>query len=194
MKKEYKIFVVDDDQFFLKVFSRKVAKSTKVKVVSFDNAEDCLARLNENPDLIITDFYLANGRSDRMNGDELLKQVKVINEKIPVMIMSAQEHSELMIDLLQMGAADYIDKNTSTLERSMTGVRNILNQIVKDYQTKEQKKVLQMLIGVFALISVPIFILNFLAPALIVYYVFASLFVMVGLSVYNTMDMERKVS
>lgn len=90
-KKDYTIFMVDDDQMFLKAFSRKVQNSTNVTVKSYSNAEDCLAAIEEKPDMIITDFYLANGREDRMNGDQLLKKVNANNYNIPVMVMSAQE-------------------------------------------------------------------------------------------------------
>ena len=137
-KKDYTIFMVDDDQMFLKAFSRKVQNSTNVTVKSFSNAEDCLAAIEEKPDMIITDFYLANGREDRMNGDQLLKKVNASNYNIPVMVMSAQEQSAFVLDLLQMGAVDYIDKNTKTLEDSLFWISKMIMKMKKEYYQKEQ--------------------------------------------------------
>lgn len=187
-RKEYTVFLVDDDQMFLKAFSRKVANSAKVKVKSFSNAEDCLSSMDEKPDLIVTDFYLANGRDDRMNGDQLLKEVQMIDKKIPVMMMSAQEHSHLMIDFLQMGAADYLDKNKSTLESSIENIRRAMSKIRIDYQSKEQKKILRTLFTVLAAVALPLMALNFVAPAFIPYYVVMAFSSLVILSIYSMFE------
>ncbi|MBM4348108.1 MAG: sigma-54-dependent Fis family transcriptional regulator, partial [Deltaproteobacteria bacterium] len=59
----------------------------------------------ENPDLILLDHWLPG-----INGDEVLRQIKEKDPEIPVIIMTAQGSIEMAVNLMKMGAFDFLVK------------------------------------------------------------------------------------
>jgi len=79
-------------------------------VISFDKAEDVLSLLknnNEKIDLIISDIKLQEGL---MDGMELLRHIKAIDNSIPVIIITGNLYLEYAIDALRFGASDFFTK------------------------------------------------------------------------------------
>ena len=59
----------------------------------------------ENPDLVLLDHWLPG-----INGDEVLQKIKEDNPETPVIIMTAQGSIELAVNLMKMGAFDFLVK------------------------------------------------------------------------------------
>jgi two-component system, OmpR family, response regulator len=57
---ELSVFLVDDDKMFLTSLAHqlKTMFKSKTKIQAFTTGEECLKHLNENPDIIILDYYL----------------------------------------------------------------------------------------------------------------------------------------
>lgn len=165
------IFLVDDDEMYLKAMTHKVSKNAKAKVKSFTSGEDCLASINENPDLVVTDFFLSASNPDAMNGDELLKRVKEYDENISVLMMSAQEHASLASTFIKLGADDYIDKNLKNINQAMEGVSDRMKDIHLEKISAAQEKLRQTLLTFTFIMMMTTVATHFLMPAITPYFV-----------------------
>jgi CheY-like chemotaxis protein len=77
--KELKIFIVDDDEFFLKLITSCLSKFTDFTIYEFSSYEDCL-KSKVKPDIAILDYYIGTDNNDRTNGVKVLGQLR---EKYP---------------------------------------------------------------------------------------------------------------
>ena len=72
------------------------------------NADEALAAINaEEPALMILDIWL---KDSRMDGIDILKQVKRNNPSVPVVIISGHGNIEIAVAAIKQGAYDFIEK------------------------------------------------------------------------------------
>lgn len=106
------IYVIEDNQYYAKLIKANLNRSGYNKVDVFYSGELALESLNtDEPNCIILDHILSN---NGMNGSDVLKNVKKINSKIDVIILSGQGDVKIASDLMKFGAFDYIVKNDMT--------------------------------------------------------------------------------
>jgi DNA-binding NtrC family response regulator len=75
----------------------------KVKV--FDNGELCLNCLDENPGVICLDINMPG-----LSGLEILKQLRLANRDIAVMVITKNDTLDFAIEAMKIGAFDYLVK------------------------------------------------------------------------------------
>lgn len=98
------ILIVDDDKSIR--YSLKRMMEGKYSILTAQNGEEALERLKESsPDLIIMDIKMP-GRS----GIDVLREIKSIDAKSLVIIMTAYGTTETAIEAMKYGAFDYILK------------------------------------------------------------------------------------
>ena len=117
----FKIFVVEDDPFYGKLLQHHLGLNPDYEVSLFSTGGACLEALYHKPDVISIDYGLPD-----MNGGELLRKIRSVNDAIPVVIISGQDDIGTAVDLLKQGARDYIVKNDNTknlLWRSIVNIR-----------------------------------------------------------------------
>jgi len=136
----YKVFVVDDDEWYSKLLEYTLKLNPDFEVFKFHNGKDLIDNLSEKPSLITLDYRLPD-----MDGAEILKKIKDFNPEIEVIIVSEQENIETAVELLKKGAYDYLVKTKDIKDRLLNTVHNILkNNALKtkiDYlQTEVEKK------------------------------------------------------
>ena len=104
MPKE-KIVVVDDDEYMREGLVETL-DSPEFSVVSFDNAAAALDEISDgSASILLTDL-----RMPEMDGMELLAQVKRLDPKLPVVMMTAFATIETAVEAMKKGAFDYIMK------------------------------------------------------------------------------------
>jgi len=121
------IFVVDDDQLVTSTIAARL-KNDGYMVREFAYGEECLAALDEKPDLIILDFYFVKNDAVPMNGMEVFDRICGIAPEIPVIMLSAQEKGEVVLEFARKGIADYVIKDTRLSESLHQSVKNILEK------------------------------------------------------------------
>jgi len=101
----FKILVIDDEPILRE--SLEVAlKVSGYEVISARTGEEGLEQFRkENPDLILLDHWLPG-----INGDEVLRRIKEEGPEIPIIIMTAQGSIEMAVNLMKMGAFDFLVK------------------------------------------------------------------------------------
>ncbi len=104
MSKE-KILIVDDEKSmrdFLKIMLAKEGYEVK----SFSSGEAAIKYFKENHlDLVISDIKMKG-----MDGVELLKELKALDEEIPVLMITAYASVDTAIEAMKSGAYDYFTK------------------------------------------------------------------------------------
>lgn len=120
LEKAFKIFVVEDDDWYNRLLVHNLSLIPDYEIESFSNGEDCLRNLNKEPDVVTLDYRLPD-----MKGLDVLKEIKAINEDIQVILISEQDDIEVVVELLREGAYDYIVKSSDVKERLLNTVNNI---------------------------------------------------------------------
>lgn len=101
-----KILVVDDEQIVLDSIKRILKKEENYEIETALSSEEALKLIpNFNPNIILTDLMMPE-----IDGLELLKKVKEINEKIFVIMITGYATINTALQALQFGAFDYIAK------------------------------------------------------------------------------------
>jgi len=132
----FKIFIVEDDPFYGQVIKHHLGLNPDYDVTLFTKGKDLLNQIYERPNLICIDFNLPD-----IKGDRLLKEILDRNKQIPVVVISAQEEIDVAVNLLKLGARDYIIKNEHTkdqLWKSIIHIRENLDLKQEVEHLKEQ--------------------------------------------------------
>ena len=99
-----RVLIVDDEPLILEVLSEHF--KTQFDVETALNGADALgAILRERPDVVLLDINLP-----RMNGVEVLKDIKQMDESIAVIMVTANEQVQLAAEALKSGAFGYVPK------------------------------------------------------------------------------------
>lgn len=98
-----KILVVDDDRDINNLISEALTKSGYECVQAFSGTEALL--LAPNAHLVVLDLMLPGCR-----GEDVLSTLRSGGIHIPVIVLSAKDALDSKIDLLNMGAEDYLTK------------------------------------------------------------------------------------
>ena len=118
MKKEkIKLFLVDDDAVFLKSLEIDFTQHADFSIETFATGEICIENLKHNPDVIILDYFLDGIVKTAMDGIETLDKIKVINQDIPVIMLSSQDKIEVAINCMHHKAFDYVVKSETAFVR-----------------------------------------------------------------------------
>ena len=133
-KDHFRIFVVEDNDWYNRLLVHYLGMNPDFEVKSFFNGKELLNALHESPDMITMDYRLPD-----MKGNELLKRVKERNENIEVIIISEQEDIQTAVDLLKEGAYDYLVKNDEIQAR----LHSTLNKIIQNAGLKKRIEVLE---------------------------------------------------
>jgi len=116
------VFIVDDDPCLRDAIALNL-KGDCCECTCFENADDCLKRLNQQKcDLLITDIKMPG-----MSGIELLTEVKRIAPWLPVLVMSAYGDIPLAVKAVKAGAADFVEKPLEW-DKFLAAVRLIVKQ------------------------------------------------------------------
>jgi CheY-like chemotaxis protein len=107
-----KIFVVEDNAVFQTLILKQLENISR-EIAVFSKGETFLAELHTQPDLIILDYHL----DGKLNGYEVLKEIKKNHSSIPVIFFSNNLELTITSSIIKLGVVEYIEKNIFTLPR-----------------------------------------------------------------------------
>ena len=99
-----KIFLLEDD-YSLNEAIKEIIQLENHSVENFYDGETAFSKISNDFDLYILDINIPN-----INGLEILKQIKQINPKTKVIIISANINIDLIREAYTLGYDDYIKK------------------------------------------------------------------------------------
>lgn len=122
-KDPVKIFVVEDDQAYTKFLKYVLGLNPDYEVEFFTTGQECLNNLHKNPAVITLDYSLPD-----IPGEKVLGQIRSHDPNISVIIVSAQEKIGTAVELLKLGAFDYITKDNETKDRIINAINHARNK------------------------------------------------------------------
>lgn len=134
--KDLNILYVEDDENVRKDIHNLLSIIFN-NILLASNGEEALELFKNNPlDLVITDINMP-----KMNGIELIKEIKKTNENIPSLIISAHSDKESMINAIKVGIDGFLLKPIQT-EHFFDAIKKVTN---KANDIKQNAKNLAML-------------------------------------------------
>jgi len=140
MESKIRLFLVDDDELFLKSLQVKFLNEADFEIETFVSGEECIKNLGNKPDLIILDYHLDGIDKTAMNGIEVLDKILELEPGLPVIMLSSQDKIEVAIDCMHHRAFDYVVKSETAFVRlqkiittvfSMKKMEKILNWYIE---------------------------------------------------------------
>ena len=126
MKEKMKILIVDDEQDYCDVMEM-IFTSHGYQAEVCSNGEEALEKLDGKPfDLVLTDLMMP-----RMDGTQLLQQVKKKYPSIEVIMMTAYGTIEKAVETMKMGAYTYVTKGDDP-EKLITEIRLLEENMAKE--------------------------------------------------------------
>lgn len=116
------ILVVEDD-LEMNRFIRESLSADYRTAAAFDGAEGLQKAIELHPDLIVSDVMMPEATGDRL-ARELRSRAEFIDT--PMVLLTAKTDQSLRVELLRMGATDYVMKPFSA-EEVRARIRNLIN-------------------------------------------------------------------
>ncbi|MFH1962529.1 MAG: sigma-54 dependent transcriptional regulator [bacterium] len=125
MQNQANILIIDDEESIIEGFRLFLAK--EYNVFTATNGEDGLKQVNEKrPSVVLLDVMLPD-----INGIEILRKVKKIDENIEVIMFTGVNDLRTAVDALHLGAFDYCLKPFNINELSIVIRKAIESQGMK---------------------------------------------------------------
>ena len=105
--KELSILIVEDEEF-IRIMMVALLKRIFGRVDEASDGNEGYEKFKANPelyDIIMTDISMPN-----LNGIEMTKQIRKIDPLIPIMVLSAHNESEKLIQIINSGADAFLQK------------------------------------------------------------------------------------
>jgi DNA-binding NtrC family response regulator len=122
MKKNARIFIVDDDPMWVAILSEMLAGIGLHNITSFSNGADCLESIHLAPKIVFLDYKM-----DDLDGLKVLQEIKFNYTDITVIFCTAHDDLRVAVDALRFGSYDYLNK-AKTSYAELKHVIDCLNQ------------------------------------------------------------------
>lgn len=100
-----KILITDDDQKLLKMLKRTLTYENMDVLTATTGVEALEVVSQQKPDVMILDWMMPE-----MDGLELIQRLRAMNNRLPVLMLTARDAIEDRVDGLESGADDYLVK------------------------------------------------------------------------------------
>lgn len=119
-----RIFVVDDDPFYLHIVAQELKQKHFKNVHLFNEGAACLESLDLAPEVIILDY-----RMETLNGLEVLKKVKKLRPETIIFFLTGQKQLKVAVEVMKFGAADYIEKGDEAAKELTSKIYSVWEKL-----------------------------------------------------------------
>jgi len=133
MNQTIRIFLVDDNRFFLEGLTYIIATNQQLQVVGTANTgKEALKKINEtNPNIVVTDLVLPD-----INGIRLAKEILSKKNDVRVIVLSIYKDPEFIKAAKRVGVFAYLYKDESVDQLNRTII-----EAYRSLSTQPTKKV-----------------------------------------------------
>ena len=101
-----KILICEDEEIMLTALEFRLRRQGFQVILAQDGRQALEKVQSENPDLIVADIMMPY-----VNGLELIQHVRTeLNNDVPIIVMSAIEQDDVVLEAFKLGAKDFIAK------------------------------------------------------------------------------------
>jgi PAS domain S-box-containing protein len=132
-KNEYTILIIEDDYGLNKLIMKRLERNG-LKCLQAHTAQEAMEFIHKNYDkklLLLMDYLLTD-----MNSIEMILSLKDEDIEVPFIAMTGRGSEDVAVDLMKLGAKDYLIKNEEFINMLPTIVNQVLENIIKDEQLK----------------------------------------------------------
>jgi DNA-binding NtrC family response regulator len=137
LKKDYKIYLLDDDIFYVNIFQQHLINLGYSDIKAFNDPVICFDNLNPPPDIIFYDHGV-----DFSAGLEILKMITRHNPDIYMIFICGPDDVETVIQSLKYGAFDYFVKgenDVKNIEMVLTKIHRVRELLQKNNVVRFKK-------------------------------------------------------
>jgi DNA-binding NtrC family response regulator len=120
------IFIVEDSVVYKDIIIGYLQTKKFKNLKTFKSAEECLKNMALKPDIIILDYSF-----EGLNGLELMKKVQEEFPETEFIFLSGQNSVEIAVNIMKLGASDYIVKNEKAPSALVHSIEHLLNTTKK---------------------------------------------------------------
>ncbi len=132
MNVERSLIIIDDEASLLALL-REYLEEFGLKVFTYESIPDLESELKEKgPHAILLDILMP-----QVSGINILKQIKMINQKIPVIMMTGFADEEKRLECLRNGAYALLTKPFNNMEELYHTINNAMNHYIESLRTAE---------------------------------------------------------
>lgn len=132
------ILVVEDDQGLNRLIRKRLQRNNFTVDAAF-SGKDAVARVLENPDiLLLLDFKLED-----MSGREVIDKLHEQGVSVPFVIMTGFGDERIAVDMMKLGARDYLVKDKNFLEILPQEMEQVSGQLLTERKLSHMEEALQ---------------------------------------------------
>ncbi len=137
--KKYTILYVEDEKQSVDLVSCILKDRVKEIFVAYDGVDGLEKYNTHRPDIVISDIQMPH-----MNGIELSKRIKAINPKQNIILVTAFNENNALLEAINLGVSKYIVKPIISIENLLHPINDICKILSFDKNNKEQARLQAM--------------------------------------------------
>lgn len=134
--KNYTILYVEDEKENVELIQSLLKDKIKTIFVAYDGLEGLALYKQHLPDIVISDIQMPN-----MNGIEMAKEIKKINQKQNIIFITAFNENHLLLEAINLGIDKYIIKPILSLESLLNPIDTICKVLSYDTKLKIEERI-----------------------------------------------------
>ena len=125
-KNQINVFIVEDNDVFAKSLQGfLITHFPNIKIRIFPVGETCLTKLHLNPNIIIMDYFLNSKYGEAQNGLEIIKCIKTQNPQTHIIVLSAQENYNVVLEAIKQYGCFYVQKDPEAFNKVEQLIKSI---------------------------------------------------------------------
>lgn len=130
------VLVVDDSAFMRKLFKDSLEKDPQINVIdTARNGQDALTKINKlSPDVVTLDIEMPI-----KDGLSTLREIMAVYPDLPVIMVSALDNRDTVMQALEIGAFEFIPKPSGSISLNIDDIIDELQEKIK-VSVKAKKK------------------------------------------------------
>lgn len=125
------IFIVEDNVVYKDLLVGHLQSKKYSNIKTFTNSNECVKELHLKPDVIVMDYSYGG-----ISGLELMRKVKEEHPEVDFIFISGQNDIEIAVNLMKLGAADYVIKNEKAPYQLVKAIEQ-LSLVTKNRKMKQ---------------------------------------------------------
>jgi len=121
------IFIVEDSVVYKDLIVGYLEQKKFKNLKTYKNGEECLKDLHLKPDIIVLDYSF-----EGINGLEFMRKVRSEHPTIDFIFLSGQSDVQIAVEIMKLGAADYIEKNEKAPYKLVHSIQYLQTVVKKE--------------------------------------------------------------